>query len=227
MVVQDSHGSVVDFVGDVGQFLWGEGVEGGSFGQVSADDAVPVLVAAPLPGAVGVGEVGEDAQGFQEVVVEAELGSVVHRDGLPGSLWQGREEGVLGPERVPSRLRGNQGRFEEPGPAFHFGVQAGFHGTRSDDGVGLPMPEPAPGLDGAGSGAHAHAQGNPRAFDSSARCLPAPPVGAGKELDQAQASCLRRIDPRVDRFRAAAHSGLIGVEEPEPAADHHGTPSLP
>jgi hypothetical protein len=49
-------------------------------------------------------------------------------------------------------------------------------------------------------------------------------VGPGKELDEVRPFCLFRIHPRVDRFRAAAHRGLPGMQESEPARYHHRTP---
>lgn len=55
----------------------------GAFGQVAADHAVPVPVASAPPGAVGVGEVGEHAQGLDERAVRGELAAVVHRHADP------------------------------------------------------------------------------------------------------------------------------------------------
>ena len=56
---------------------WVRFVERGFLGQVAADPAVPVLVGAALPGAVGVGEVGGHAQGLVDQLVAGGLGPVV------------------------------------------------------------------------------------------------------------------------------------------------------
>ena len=47
------HGGVVDLLDDRVELVLGQGVERGFLGQVAADPAVPVLVGAALPGAVG------------------------------------------------------------------------------------------------------------------------------------------------------------------------------
>ena len=56
-VAEHSHGPVVGFVDDLLRFACHGGGDGRAFGQVTADDAVAVLVAAPPPGTVGVGDV--------------------------------------------------------------------------------------------------------------------------------------------------------------------------
>jgi hypothetical protein len=58
-IVETGSGSVVELFGDVVKVPVGDGVEVGSLGEVLAEQAVGVLVAAALPGRVRVGE--EDA----------------------------------------------------------------------------------------------------------------------------------------------------------------------
>lgn len=53
---EDFAGAVVDLVDELVEFLLGEGVEAGAFGQVASYPAVEVLVGAALVGGVWIGE---------------------------------------------------------------------------------------------------------------------------------------------------------------------------
>lgn len=60
---QDEHGPVVDLGDDLVELVLADLAEVVAFGEVAAQLAVPVLVAAALPGAERVGEVAGHAQG--------------------------------------------------------------------------------------------------------------------------------------------------------------------
>jgi hypothetical protein len=55
--VEDFAWSVVEAFGDDVEFILAVPAEVGSLGQILADEAIGVFVAAALPGAVGIGEV--------------------------------------------------------------------------------------------------------------------------------------------------------------------------
>lgn len=83
-VAEFPHGTVVGLVDDLLHVPRHVGADGGAFGQVSPDHAVPVLVAAALPGAVRIGEVGGHPQPVAKLGMPGELRAVVVGDAGPG-----------------------------------------------------------------------------------------------------------------------------------------------
>ena len=94
-VAEHSHGPVVGFVDDLLQFACHGGGDGRAFGQVAADDAVAVLVAAAPPRAVRVGEIRGHARFVAQLGVPGELGAVVMRHSGAGGGRQPGEHGLL------------------------------------------------------------------------------------------------------------------------------------
>lgn len=92
-------GGVVDLTDDRVEVLLGQVLEPGSFGQIAADPAVPVLVAATLPGTVRVGEVREHAQRLVHQHVQARLRAVVPRAVDARGRRDVLEDLVFGPGR--------------------------------------------------------------------------------------------------------------------------------
>lgn len=92
-------GGVVDLPDDRVEVLLGQVLEPGSFGQIAADPAVPVLVAATLPGTVRVGEVREHAQRLVHQHVQARLRAVVPRAVDARGRRDVLEDLVFGPGR--------------------------------------------------------------------------------------------------------------------------------
>ena len=72
--------SVVDLFDGVGKLLRADGVDFGSFGDVLAQETVGVLVAAALPGGVGVGEIDPDAGLLLDAVEGSEFLAVARRE---------------------------------------------------------------------------------------------------------------------------------------------------
>lgn len=135
-VAEFPHGTVVGLVDDLLHVPRHVGADGGPFGQVSPDHAVPVLVAAALPGAVRIGELGGHPQPVAKLGMPGELRAVVVGDAGPGVRRQRGEQRRLGVEARPGRLVGNDAGHGEPGPALDLGVQMA---ARPDDAVGLPI----------------------------------------------------------------------------------------
>src|SRR5215210_3242934 len=71
--VEGLSGSAVEHDGDVVEVVLGESGQVGAFGHPLAEEAVGVLVAAALPGAVGVAEVDVDAGDGRELLVTGHL----------------------------------------------------------------------------------------------------------------------------------------------------------
>jgi hypothetical protein len=131
-------GPVVGLVLDVLGLVMGGLVQGCRLGQVLSDEAVCVLVAAPFPSTVGVGEVHLGTELFGDCLMSCKLSSVVKGDGPaqePLHVAQDSFGDMVGPPVVKQGDDGVQG----------FAPGHGRHGapvSLSDDGVALPVPEP-------------------------------------------------------------------------------------
>ena len=82
VVAEACAGPVVEFGGDGVELGGGPGGQVGAFGEVFAEQAVGVFVAAALPGRVGVGEVDRDAGGGGDPLVLGEFLAAVPGEGL-------------------------------------------------------------------------------------------------------------------------------------------------
>src|SRR6185437_10528865 len=82
VVAEPLAGAVVELVGDVLELGGGPDAEVGALGEVLAEQAVDVLVAAALPGGVRVGEVDADAGGLGDALVAGEFLAAVPGQGL-------------------------------------------------------------------------------------------------------------------------------------------------
>lgn len=109
------------------------------FGQVAADRAVAVLVAAAPALRVRGGEVGGHAEPFAQFRVAGELGAVVVRDAGPGPGRQRGEHEELHSDAFAGGLVGHDARHKETRAPFDLGVRVASH---ADDAVGLPLAEP-------------------------------------------------------------------------------------
>src|SRR4051794_17974395 len=89
VVAEAFAGAVVEFVGDVVEVGAGVGGQVGALGEVFAEQAVGVLVAGALLGAVRVGEVDLDAGGGGDLGVSGHFGAAVPGQGLGEPGGQG------------------------------------------------------------------------------------------------------------------------------------------
>jgi hypothetical protein len=112
----------------------------GPLGEVPPEQPVGRLVRAPLPGAIGVGEIGPHAELLPETGVQVMLAAVVQGGGFAGLPRQPAEEqelhiaGLLGAD-----LRHLAGK-DEAGDALDLGVDPGFMPV-PDDRVAFPVSE--------------------------------------------------------------------------------------
>ena len=99
-VVEGGAGAVARFVGD-GTRVGLVAGDGGAFGQVAAHEAVGVLVRAPFPRAVGVGEEHVDPGGGGQALVAGHFAPLV-----PGRLFWVCPGSFPGGDMMMARPRG-------------------------------------------------------------------------------------------------------------------------
>jgi len=143
----DLTGSVVDVASHHGE-VFRIGGDFHAFGEVLAHDPVEVLVAAALPGGVGVGEVDRHGA-LGDGGVGGHLGAAVPGQRAAQMLGQrrgGGDDGVADGECVAA---GQRHEDEEPGGALDQRGDRGAAGL-ADDQISLPVPghDAAGGLDG-------------------------------------------------------------------------------
>lgn len=180
-VAEELHRGVVDLPDDRVEVLLGQVLEPGSFGQIAADPAVPVLVAATLPGTVRVGEVREHAQRLVHQHVQARLRAVVPRAVDARGRRDVLEDLVFGPGRG-----GRAPVVDEPGeqpaaPALHLRVHAAPRRRGADHRVRLGMAEPLPGSDRLGPVRDGRAHRDARPFRLPA-LFPRPAFPAARQI---------------------------------------------
>src|SRR6266496_6565126 len=112
-----SRGVIVG-VGELTQLGGSEAIEIGACGQVSSEASDGIFDAAFLPGAMGVAEVGFDAELLGEQVVEGELGSVVDGEGGAAPFGEGTEQACDGFGGGIGLAVWGSGDEDDPGGAF-------------------------------------------------------------------------------------------------------------
>lgn len=90
MVAQAGYGLDVNVGNDVVEAFLGEGTNVCFLGEVAAKDPVLVLITSSLPGGIGIREIGEDPEAFNQFRILAELGPVFTGNGLPVLWGEGR-----------------------------------------------------------------------------------------------------------------------------------------
>lgn len=204
--VQDEHGPVVDLGDGLVHVVLADLGEVGAFGEIAAELAVFVLVAAALPGAVGVGEVAGHAQGLVHDAVAAGLATVVPGAADAGGGGQGGVDVQLGPAGGRGALVGHEAGDQETGAAFHAGVQAGLGGYGADDRVRLPMTELRPGVRPARAQGDGRASGDARPFGPPPLASAPPRLGAAQVAPQLPFTVGHWCDGRIvgdDQYRDA------------------------
>ena len=200
LVAEDAHGGVVDLLDDGVELVLGQVVEAGALGQVAADPPVAVLVASPLPGAVGVGEVGGHAQGLVDQPVAGRLAPVV-----PGAVDAqfGRDppvDAVLGPGRGHGALVGDEAGEQLAAGAFDMRVDAPAGRGHADHGVGLPMTGLQSGIHRLGTLSDGHAHGDAWPLHAAPPSPGAVASAPWQVLAQAQGALGFGVDPLVEAF---------------------------
>ena len=109
-----------------------------AFGEVLPQQAVEVLVAAALPGAMGIGEVASDACSVFQCPVAVELGAVVPGDGPEGHAAFGNQFQSGAVDRLGGAV-GELGNEGHAGTALHQCEQAVAFVDGADHGIALPM----------------------------------------------------------------------------------------
>src|SRR6516165_7589414 len=136
VVAEAFAGPAVEFGGDVLKLGGGVGAQVGAFGEVFAEQAVDVFVAAALPGRVGVGEVDLDAGGGGDALVLGGFGAAVPGEGL-GEPGRQRahvlDDGVGDGSGVVPGVQRQQG--EVAGDALDDGADGRVGGFRPHDQV--------------------------------------------------------------------------------------------
>ena len=134
---QSFSGSVIQSIFDHSQFLFCDRVHAAFFWDVLAQQAVEVFVAAALPTAIWVSEVGLNAQRLIHLLVVRKFFAVVYRQGLHACAQ--RLESVL--NRLADQVGAFVEDFAQPGiPAF--ALDQGHDGllvSRPNDRIALPV----------------------------------------------------------------------------------------
>src|SRR5215475_13471878 len=133
VVAEAFAGPVVELGGDGVDLAGGPGVEVGALGEVFAEQAVDVFVAAALPGCVGVGEVDGDAGGGGDALVLGEFFAAVPGEGLGEPGRQGAhvlDDGVGDGGGVAPAGQREQG--EVPGGALDDGADGRVRGLGAE-----------------------------------------------------------------------------------------------
>lgn len=217
-------GGVVDLTDDRVEVLLGQVLEPGSFGQIAADPAVPVLVAATLPGTVRVGEVREHAQRLVHQHVQGRLRAVVPRAVDARGRRHALEYLVLGPGRGGRALVVDEPGEQPAAPALHLRVHAAPRRRGADHRVRLEMAEPLPGSDRLGPVRDGHAHRDARPFRLPA-LFPRPAFPAARQvLAQVQRPLRLGVDPLVKALVADPHRRVAGVPGLQPSLDQFRAP---
>ena len=215
-------GSVVELVDGGLELGVGDGGEVGAFGEVLAQQTVGVLVAAALPGGVGVGEVDLDTGGDGEAGVAGHLLAAVPGQGLHRPPGPGQRGGQARQRSLRGGLVGQVERGEVAAGAFDHGADRGGGAGRADDQVAFVVARDQPALDLAGRSPIGTAPtiwprvsrpcGCCAAAARSARCAVGPQLAA-------QLPAGLDVDRPVDRLVADPHLLIIGELHQQPARD--------
>lgn len=217
-------GGVVDLTDDRVEVLLGQVLEPGSFGQIAADPAVPVLVAATLLGTVRVGEVREHAQRLVHQHVQGRLRAVVPRAVDARGRRHALEYLVLGPGRGGRALVVDEPGEQPAAPALHLRVHAAPRRRGADHRVRLEMAEPLPGSDRLGPVRDGHAHRDARPFRLPA-LFPRPAFPAARQiLAQVQRPLRLGVDPLVKALVADPHRRVAGALGLQPSLDQFRAP---
>ena len=146
---------VVAAQGDVVDLLWGALAEVCFAREEATKASVGVFDAALLPWAMGVAEVGIDAEGMAEFVMVGELGAIVLGKGLAELLGEAGEPGVQLPVGWFGAAVGWLIEKDEAGVAF-LGDQDGLAVFAEQDVVGFPVSWLTASIDMAGALADRH-----------------------------------------------------------------------
>jgi len=198
--------------------------EVGSLWQVPANEAISVLIRAPLPGCIGTSKVASDSQSGREHLVFGILGPVVQREGLAPlgrMLLEPIDDCLI---RLVSALSGQLGDQDKATLAFDQGVERCF-ALSGDEAVSLPVTVLATTLYGLRSGINRNPVGNRGFSHFSADALVLPLlVGSAQQLDHLQTIwILGMIDVLIDSLVVDGFSRMV---KPDPPRDLLRGPSL-
>lgn len=209
---ENPQGRVVDPPGDLVELVLGQVVQARALGQVTADHAVAVLVAAPLVRAVRVRVIGRHARRLVDQQAERGLAAVVPCAAGPG---RGR------------LIRIDQRGDQETGLAFDLRVDAPARDPAADHRVRLPVPAAAR-LHRGGPFVNRHARRDGDAPPAPPLARP-PPAMAARQVGAQVARPVGRlpVHPRVQRLMAGPHQRVVGELQAQPAGHRGGRPAAP
>jgi len=192
--------------------------------QVPANEAISVLIRAPLPGCIGASKVASDSQSGRERLVFGILGTVVQCEGLASlgrKLLEPIDDCLI---RLVSALSGQLGDQDKPALAFDQGVECYF-ALSGDETVSLPVTVLATTLNGLRSGVNRNPVGNRGFSHFSADALVLPLlVGSAQQLDHLQTIwILGMIDVLIDGLVVDGFSRMV---KPDPPRDLLRGPSF-
>jgi hypothetical protein len=147
--VQSFPGAVVQTVHDHGEFLIGHGMKRPGLGQVLARQAVGIFVGSPLPGGIGIGEVGCGFEGAIDLAMPGKLQAVVEGQRADASLERAERLHNDIPDRLAG-LAGHMGQQTEVGLAFDQ-TDDGLFVAGADQRIALPVADAATRLETGGT----------------------------------------------------------------------------
>jgi integrase len=222
-------GAVVEFVFDGLELGGGVLAEVGALGEVFAEQAVGVLVAAALPGCVGAGEAGVDAGVGGDAGVPGHFAAVVPGQGAGEPAGQGGHPGRdRGGDGVGSVAVGQAEQGEVAGHPLDDGADGGVGRRGAHDEVAFVVAG-----DQAALGVGRALPDRDRADDlpaglAAAAALADVPAGPQARLElAAQLPAGVEADRLVDRLVADVHGRVAGVHDLQsPAGLLGGVPAV-
>ena len=195
--MEDLSWPVVDLVDYNFQLSVSNGIEVCIARQVSPQDAVDMLVAAPLPGRVGLGEVAPSVDGGGHPPMVGKLQPVVKSDGSAGPRRQRAESTVDQAGPFPGLVGLGSQDYQETALPLHLGGQA-LGVAIIGHAVAFPVAELAAIRYQLWSAGDVH----PVGYDPFS-VLPAVPivpdaVGPGQVLPQVKLPALQAVDELID-----------------------------
>ena len=204
-------GTVIQPVLDHGQLFIRDGFHAPLLGNVLAQQAVEIFIAASLPAAVRISKIGLDAQGPVNGLVVGKLLAIIHRQGLDARLHR-HELAFDGTPDLLGCLAAHLGQHGIAAFAFHQSHN-GLFVRGSNHGIALPVTNLLAQLNVSGSLADGTSMRNLTAPVACTAITLAPGLLTAQVLVQFATSGLVRIDMQINAFvtHLQSASNLFGT----------------